>query len=723
MSKPKKRKKNRVTPKKEEANKLRYPLLTFRLKRWIVSILMLILSLIIALSFFEKSGEGGEFIFKTLDFLIGRTIFLVPFLLVLGGILFLKPQKKRFFIPVFGGIVLFIVAISGLFEILNHSIEKKGGFLGHISSWPFLKFFGQTVSIIIFLALVAISLLIFWEFTPKKPKKKEEVENGLESKKKNKEKNKKEKEDLSNKVEMPEFEVKKIGFFKKKISENNPPKIKEEGERTVSVGLEGEYKVPPLDFFSLSSQKALAVNIESNSLIIKKTLNSFGIPVEMGEINVGPSVTQYTLKPAEGVKLTRITALANDLSLSLAAHPIRIEAPIPGRSLVGVEVPNKSREMVVLRDLLSQPDYQKSLFSLIFALGKDVAGKSIFVNLEKMPHLLVAGSTGSGKTIFLQSLILSLIYRNSPKILKLILVDPKRVEFSIYEKLPHLLTPVIFSAQKTVNVLNWLTKEMERRFDVLSEVRARDIGGFNEVISKNIKLKEEYGVMPYVVLIIDELADLIAAKGKEIESGVVRLSQLARAVGIHLVVATQRPSVDVITGLIKANLTSRVAFQTASQIDSRTILDSAGAESLLGSGDMLYLSSEFGKPKRIQGSFVLQRDVKKVIDFIEKENDFSEKEDIEKDLRKELKEMTSKNFDVSGLDDPLYEEAKRIIFEYKRASASLLQRRLQIGYARAARLLDILEEKGVVGPASGAKPREIYGDNKEEFQETDLEDF
>jgi len=387
--------------------------------------------------------------------------------------------------------------------------------------------------------------------------------------------------------------------------------------------------------------------------------------------------------------------------------------------LVGIEVPNKIRASVNLRELISQSKFQESLTSLLFPLGKDVSGIPVFADLGKMPHLLVAGSTGSGKTIFLQNLIVSLIYRNSPQILRFVLIDPKRVEFPIYNQLPHLLTPVIFNAEKTVNLLNWLIGEMERRFEIMSEVKARDIKSFNQVITKNSKLKTEYGIMPYIVLVIDELADLMAAKGREVEAGIVRLSQLARAVGIHLVVATQRPSVDVITGLIKANLTSRVAFQVASQVDSRTILDTAGAESLLGNGDMLYLSSEFGKPKRIQGSFVIQKDVKKVIDFISRENKPGEKEEeIEERLTEELEKLPSEGpTTVVDFEDPLYEEAKKIVLEYKKASASLLQRRLRIGYARAARLLDILEDKGIVGPADGAKPREVYLEENDEYQD------
>jgi len=473
-----------------------------------------------------------------------------------------------------------------------------------------------------------------------------------------------------------------------------------------------QYKFPPLNLLEINHERAVSTgDVEDNSLQIKKTLQNFGIQVEMSEINVGPTVTQYTLKPAEGVKLSRITALTSNLSLALAAHPLRIEAPIPGRSLVGIEVPNKTRAVVRLRDLIGSPSFQDSPLPLTFSLGKDVSGKPLFADLGKMPHLLVAGSTGSGKTICLNSLILSLIYRNSPQNLKFILIDPKRVEFPVYDGLPHLLGPIIFSAQKTINVLNWLTGEMERRFEVLSTVKARDITNYNEILNRNAnRKKEEFEVMPYIVLIIDELADLMAAKGREIEAGIVRLSQMARAVGIHLVVATQRPSVEVITGLIKANITSRIAFQVASQIDSRTILDGAGAETLLGGGDMLFISSQLSKPKRIQGAYISSREVKKVVAFCKKENlvEKGGEETLEESLEKELTEPT----DSSGVsmleDDSLYEEAKRVVIEANKASASLLQRRLRVGYARAARLLDLLEEREVIGPGEGAKPRKVY---------------
>ena len=721
-------KKNKKIKKKKRVNKRRelkikkpkYPLLTSRVKRWIVAVLLFALSLIISISFFGKAGKGGEFILRFLNSLIGKTTLSIPLLLILGGILFLKPQKKRVYAPIFGAIFLLILGTSGLLEVLTAEEEAPGGILGYVSSLPFLKVFGVLATSILFSAMILISLLILWEFSPQELKKPLSF-SGKPSKileKKPEKKEEKEKEGIKKEeleIETPQFEIKKLEELQKEeetLEKKVSPKTEKEA---FPLELKGEYKTPPIELLSSLKETPATGDTEYASLVIQRTLANFGIQVEMGEVNVGPTVTQYTFKPAEGVKLTKITTLANDLSLALASHPIRIEAPIPGRSLVGIEVPNKARAQVTLRDLISQPKFQESFSPLIFPLGKDVSGIPAFADLGKMPHLLVAGSTGSGKTIFLQSLIMSLVCHNSPRILRLILVDPKRVEFPIYNQLPHLLTPVIFNAQKTVNLLNWLTGEMEKRFEILSEVKTRDIQSFNKVISKNSKLKTEYGIMPYIILIIDELADLMASRGREVEAGIVRLSQLARAVGIHLVVATQRPSVDVITGLIKANLTSRVAFQVASQVDSRTILDTAGAESLLGNGDMLYLSSEFGKPKRIQGCYVIQKDVKKIIDFISRENTPAE-EEIEQRLSEEIEKTSREGPGHVDFEDLLYEEAKKTVLEYKKASASLLQRRLKIGYARAARLLDMLEEKGVVGPADGAKPREIYLEEDDEYQ-------
>jgi S-DNA-T family DNA segregation ATPase FtsK/SpoIIIE len=412
------------------------------------------------------------------------------------------------------------------------------------------------------------------------------------------------------------------------------------------------------------------------------------------------------LRPAQGIKLSKITTLQNDLSMSLAAHPIRIEAPIPGRSLVGIELPNKAVMKVRLRNLIEQPDFGQNHKMLTIALGRDVAGMPVYAGLEKMPHMLIAGATGTGKTICLNSIITSLLYRQAPNFLKLILIDPKRVEFPIYNGLPHLLTPVIVDAEKTVNALRWSVSEMERRFEILSSVQARDIISYNKKYVDG-ELSEP---LPYIVIIVDELADLMASHGREVEATVVRLAQMSRAVGIHLVLATQRPSVEVITGLIKANITSRVAFQVASQIDSRTILDGAGAEKLLGNGDMLFLSGDVAKPRRVQGTFVSDKEVRRVTEFLAKQNTYEYADDITKARPGSQSHMWNSGGD-SDVDDDLYDQAKEVVIQSGKASASLLQRRLRVGYARAARLLDMLEENGVVGPGDGAKPREILMDD------------
>ena len=419
----------------------------------------------------------------------------------------------------------------------------------------------------------------------------------------------------------------------------------------------------------------------------------------MGKVSIGPTVTQYTLRPASGVKLSSITALHRDLSLALAAHPIRIEAPIPGRSMVGIEIPNKAVTLVRLRNLLEGIDLRKDPSRLNLVLGRDVAGNPLWADLAKMPHLLIAGATGSGKSICINSIITTLLYQKTPEELKFILIDPKRVELPRYNDIPHLLTPVIVELNKTINALKWAIGEMERRYEVLSETKARDLFSYNSIASKSGEIE----ILPCIIIIIDELADIMAAFGREVEGAIIRLAQMSRAVGIHLIISTQRPSVEVITGLIKANITSRIAFQVASQVDSRTILDVAGADKLLGNGDMLFLSGETAYPKRIQGVYILEKEIKNVVKFIkgEKPAEYSEEVTTPEPSRRTL-------FGVgANVDDPLYEDAKELVVQVGKASASYLQRRLQIGYARAARLLDMLEDQGVIGPPDGAKPRKV----------------
>ena len=672
------------------------------IKKYTLGIVLFLLAIIVVLSFFNKAGVAGDGLIKALTFLIGKASFSIPIILMLGSIAFFKAKD------ILGSTVLamglLILGVSGLFGSLNPEL-KQGGEIGYLASFPILKFFSSLVSTIIFGALIAISLFLFWYLSgkpslkiklPKKTQIKEESHGTVSFRK----------------IFEPKFKVKEVPDSLE-IDLNLAKPEQKEDKFSLDFKKQAEtedsnYQFPPTDLLDADGgKKAFAGDVKINSAIIKRTLENFGIQVEVSEINIGPTVTQYALKPAEGIKLSKITVLSNDLSLALASHPLRIEAPIPGRHLVGIEVPNKTRSIVRLRELIESQNFHAYTPGLTISLGRDVAGNANFADLNRMPHLLVAGATGTGKTICLNNIILSLLYKNSPRNLKMILVDPKRVEFSIYNELPHLLCSVICDSQKTINALKWLIGEMERRFEIMSQVKARDIGEFNQKASSPAEK------IPYIVFIVDELADLMAARGREMEAGIVRLAQMSRAVGIHLILATQRPSVEVVTGLIKANITSRIAFQVASQVDSRTILDMSGAEKLLGAGDMLYISADVSKAKRLQAAYVSEKETKKISDFItsnlkesEERKDISGEIDAEssKSLDSVLENQDS--FDNGG--DPLYDEAKKLVIQSRKASASLLQRRLSIGYARAARLIDFLEERGIVGPGEGAKARQVY---------------
>lgn len=692
------------------------------IKGWIFGSLLILIAVLISLSFFDLSGQAGRYFIKGAMLFIGGTTFLIPLVFILAGLVFFTrksdlegvlKKENRFSALITFAILLLILGITGILGSFDAYL-KQGGWLGFFISWPLLRYFGFWATLIIFLTPIIIGALIFLKLLGLFKKKKELGGVAVESKK----------DSIIKKIFAPQFKIKKIPSAPPvviKSSEKTPVPVKLQ-TKTINGKTISLYQPPPIDLLQIERGIPTSGDTRVNSAIIKKTLENFGIEVAMSEVNIGPTVTQYTFKPAEGVKLSKITTLSNDLALSLASHPIRIEAPIPGRSLVGVEVPNKVRAEVRMRNLVESPFFQKTTLNLPIILGRDVSGLPIYTDLSKMPHLLVAGSTGSGKTIFLNTLILSLLYQPvnySPEFLRFILVDPKRVEFPVYNDLPHLLCPVIYNATQTINALKWSTGEMERRFDILAEAGVRNISSFNAAA-----MKEGKDPLPFIIIVIDELADLMAARGREIEAAIVRLAQMARAVGIHLVVATQRPSVEVITGLIKANITSRVAFQVISQIDSRTILDTAGADKLLGSGDMLFISAEVSKPKRVQSPYVSDKEVKKIVSHIDLQKEkikIEMNEELVGELSKgmgELVESPSVNFSDEN-EDPLYEEAKKVVCEAKKASSSLLQRRLRIGYARAARLIDILEERGIVGPADGAKPREIL--TIEESQPQDLE--
>ena len=460
-----------------------------------------------------------------------------------------------------------------------------------------------------------------------------------------------------------------------------------------------DWEFPPLELLSSKQDKADAGDVKGNAEIIKETYANFNIDVEVEGANVGPRVTQYTLKPPSGVKLTRMTALENNLALDLAATSIRMEAPIPGKRAVGVEVPNLKAATVTLHGLLSSPEWHENKGSLGFVIGKDITGMPVTGDLERMPHLLIAGQTGSGKSVMINTLLTSLLYRNSPADLKLILVDPKQVEMAPYRDIPHLLAPVITEPEKCISALKWAVAEMERRLKAFSEVGKRNISEYNDV-------KKEEG-MPYIVIVIDELADLMMMAARDVEALVVRLAQKARAAGIHLVVATQRPSVDVITGLIKANVPARIAFTTVSQVDSRTIIDQVGAEKLLGRGDALFNIPEFSKPKRVQGALISDVETSKICDFLRAQRPPQYDDEVISQPVQLGKGGVVAPMD-DGSDDDMLKDAVGVVATAGRASTSLLQRKLRIGYGRASRLMDIMEERGIVAPSDGSnRPREV----------------
>jgi S-DNA-T family DNA segregation ATPase FtsK/SpoIIIE len=479
----------------------------------------------------------------------------------------------------------------------------------------------------------------------------------------------------------------------------------EQEHAALTTASDPDWKFPPLNLLSEKQDKADAGNVTANAEIIKDTFANFNIDVEVEGANVGPRVTQYTLKPPTGVKLTKMTALDNNLALDLAAHSIRMEAPIPGKRAVGVEVPNVKAATVTVHGLLSSQEWQDAKSPLGFAIGKDITGLPVVGNLDTMPHLLIAGQTGSGKSVMINTLLTSLLYRNSPADLKLILVDPKQVEMALYHDIPHLLSPVITEPEKCISALKWAVAEMERRLKAFAEVGKRNIGEYNDV-------KKEEG-MPYIVIVIDELADLMMMAARDVEALIVRLAQKARAAGIHLVIATQRPSVDVITGLIKANVPARIAFTVVSQVDSRTIIDQAGAEKLLGRGDLLFSIPEFTKPKRVQGALIGDGETNKVCDFLRSQRPPNYDEEVISQPVQIGKGGVVASMD-GDQDEDMLKDAVGVVAAAGKASTSLLQRKLRIGYGRASRLMDIMEEKGIIGPADGAKPRQVLVNSADE---------
>ena len=688
-------------------------------RRGIATVTVIAVAALMLLSLFNLAGRLGVVLDGFMSAFLGWDKIVLPFFLLAIGYHGIAPERFPLRATNYIGFILFFLSLNPFVHMFTFSdvpaapeaLDTAGGQIGSVVAEPLTYFLGSFGSGTLFVALTVVSLLLIFNTSLRRLlmfcrmvgrtilRVLQVVAAPFRALIRLVKRQKT--PDLSE-VVVPEIENDEAYEGDEMVGE-------EASEISASFGatIRPRVKAPskkrlpkveiPLELLSRRDQKPTSGDIDHNQLVIQRTLEHFGIPVEMGEVSVGPTVTQFTLKPSEGIKISKITGLHNDLALALAAHPIRIEAPIPGKSLVGIEVPNQTVATVGIREILESREWRDRTSNLTFAVGKDVSGKPAVADLARMPHILVAGATGSGKSVCLNTLLMSLLYANGPDELKLILVDPKRVELPVYNGIPHLIVPVITDVEKTVNTLKWALREMDRRFDVLSNFGARDLASYNQRAEERI---------PNIVIIVDELADLMMTAMADVEGAIVRLAQMSRAVGIHLVLATQRPSVDVITGLIKANIPARVAFAVASQTDSRTILDQMGAEKLLGRGDMLYVTAEMSMPRRLQGAFVADDEIKRVVDFIK-----SKYEPADYDLSIFEKAATETRFHggipIDDDSDPLLPEAKEEILRAGKASASLLQRRLKVGYARAARILDLLEQEGFIGPGDGAKPREI----------------
>lgn len=709
----------------------RKKLLRFNLEREslisVASVLLLLLAVLTLLSFFAQSTTSSFLIQGLVNRFFGWGSILVPFILAAAGLLSFKRRPQFISLNVFWGLSLFTFSFLALSHLLffggadSQELARLGQGGGLIGSWfsGFLKkHFSAPGAFFILLSLMIIALLIFFNTSVDaalgrlglllQRLSRLLVRVGARW--------------LSGKVrrsqpvpmaddrpeapsELPLVEALPLPvepLARQEKGEMSPPPspaaVRDETVRQETVKNETVTQIweyPPLSL--LSEAKVAEANrgdVAKNAATIEKTLDSFGIKARVVEINLGPAVTQYALESAQGTKIAKIKNLQNDLALSLASPTgtVRIEAPIPGKSLVGVEVPNLSPSLVTLKAIMQSEAMKSNKSKLSVALGLDVSGSAVVADIRKMPHVLMAGSTGSGKSTLVHAFLATLLFRCSPEELRFVLVDTKRVELTEYSEMPHLLTPVITEAEKVLSALKWSIGEMERRYKLFQNAKVRDIDSYNDLSG--------FQALPYIVILVDELADMMQLAPVEAEKAICRLSQMARATGIHLVLSTQRPSVDVLTGLIKANVPCRIAFNVTSQIDSRVIIDQTGAEKLLGRGDMLYLPPDSSKPVRIQGVYVHPSELHAVVDFIKSKNLPPSYEE------KVTEEPLVKSIEGSGSDE-LFDEAVKVICEYERASASLLQRRLKVGYARAARLLDEMQSRGIVGPADGSKPREV----------------
>ena len=672
--------------------------------------------------------------------LIGYAGFFIPFLFIVWGIGILGERLTGRALYRIIGILFLFSASSAFFSLTARPdtvlMVSRGGLLGFLLTDKFLlDYLGAIGGYIVTISLTVLSLLVATEFLivpvvsmlamktwalVNRIGKTNRVRPAVQGYKKT--------EKLPTEPRLrPAVKIEKTaqvkgeglrveGEDKPKINiiQKLAPKPRPAPAKAVKVEprVVGDYKMPGLELLNLPpacSDKIFGENLEESAGILEDTLRDFGIETKVVNISKGPVITRYELQPAPGVKVNRITSLSDDIALTMKATTVRIVAPIPGKSCVGIEVPNADTSMVFLREILESAEYQKASASskLAMALGKDISGRSVVTDLGDMPHLLIAGTTGSGKTVCVNSLIMSMIYNATPEELKFLMVDPKMVELAIYNGLPHLLCPVVTDAKKVSGALGWVVGEMESRYKMLAKIAVRNITAFNQ------KSEDK---LPYIVVIIDELADLMMIAQEDIENAITRLAQLSRAVGIHMILATQRPSVDVVTGVIKANFPARISFKVASKVDSRTVLDMNGADKLLGKGDMLFLEPGNAKPIRAQGTFLTDPEIEKVVNFIK-----AQQEPVyDNEILEQQKKSISGRGDFEK--DEFFDEAVRMVLETGQASVSMLQRRLRLGYTRAARIIDAMEEDGIVGPFRGSKPREILIQEYQAKEETSKEE-
>lgn len=697
------------------------------------AVFLIAVSILLIVAWLGAGGPILEWLHKTALSTIGYAVFVLPFLFVYIAVAIFRAEDNRIPFVVKFAAFLTVILFAGIFGLMqNTPVSPAGGFIGQTVNGGMLALVSSGVAAFIYVLFIITTVLFVVQVTPaavirkivelvQTDKEEEEANVSIMRKAASTDTPKSTKAGeikLNAGVPILDHKEEKNNGKKRGLKTDEPRDKAAESSAALVTVSDPNWKGPSVDFLEKQQNPADAGDVQQNAQIIKDTLSEFNIEVEMEGANVGPKVTQYTLRPPSGVKLTRITQLETNIALNLAAQSLRIEAPIPGQKAVGIEVPNRRAADVRLYGIMNSKQWKGAHEPLAFAIGKDISGEAVVGELNKMPHLLVAGQTGSGKSVMINTILTSLLYRNSPSDLKLILVDPKQVEMAPYEDIPHLLTPIITEPEKTVSALKWAVNEMERRYRQMAELKIKNIKDYNAKIKSgghkiavededgNVQ-QHENGAMPYIVIVIDEMADLMMVAKRDVEALIVRIAQKARAVGIHLVLATQRPSVDVITGLIKANVPARIAFTVASQIDSMTILDQAGAEKLLGQGDMLLKTVTMPKPKRIQGAWVTDEEVAKITDHLRLQSAPQYNDEIiSQPVQLNGKGGVVMDVD-SGTGDDMYRDAVRVVIEGRKASTSYLQRRLRIGYSRAARIIEEMEEQGIIGPADGSRPREV----------------